>query len=127
MSYNIDSSNTLTLDAWMRAADVVAFRRELSDELPECHLLVPMIAAAEEALVRGEVDARIRIEKFWWYGEGSGRAWGDVFIPSIAPKIMGLVEGILTWEGGDSFSGFRIRDGVFTAHEVVQSLGPETK
>lgn len=66
------------------------------------------------------------IEKgFWWNGEGSGRSM--IALMDVLSSFDGEVDLVLTWEGGDSFSGLRLRDHVVTEHEVVQTLGELSK
>ena len=60
---------------------------------------------------------------FWWYGEGSGRS-EDTLIWLLA-HFEGEADLVLTWEGGDSHSGLRLRNGVVTKHEAVLALGDE--
>ncbi len=61
-------------------------------------------------------------ERFWWSGEWSGNSWNEVFIKKVAPKILGTLEAVVTWEGGDSHSGLRIRNGKVTEPDVVMTL-----
>jgi len=51
-------------------------------------------------------------------------AYNDL-LPKLAPFIHGRVEAILTWEGGDSHSGFTIEDGEFTECDVQMTLVPK--
>lgn len=67
----------------------------------------------------------INPEKFWWSGECSGSAWTDFFIPRVAPKIMGTLEAVVTWEDGDSHTGLRIVDGKVTEPEVIMVLAAD--
>lgn len=67
----------------------------------------------------------LRASKFWWSGECSGGTWEETFLPKIAPKIRGTIEAVVTWEGGDSHTGLRIRDGKVTEPEVVMTLVAE--
>jgi hypothetical protein len=118
MSYNIDSTEylsgvlSISLGDWRRLAD------DLSGELPELTFL------NEQDISHGEDHVVVPIEKFWWSGAGSGRSV-DLFVEHVAPHLIGEADILLTWEGGDSFSGWRIRDGKVTAHEVVHALGKE--
>lgn len=118
MSYNIDHVEPTVLDAWMTAKDVVALYKKLENDLAEGNFLEDMVDAATQALVDGKPAERIKLPNVWWYGEGSGRSFEDVFQKKIAPKIMGKVEAVCTWEGGDSTSAFVIEDGVFEDCDV---------
>jgi hypothetical protein len=118
MSYNIDNITVLSFDkARISKDDVERFAE--SDELPESSFF--------EELKRADKDGYCAIDprRFWWSGEGSGRIWKEVFIDKIAPKIMGKIEAVVFWEGGDSVSGLRIVDGKVTEPEVVMTLAPD--
>lgn len=114
MSYNIDNIETLksTLRISRANADK-ANELDLSETNP----------TNWPGLVFGE-DGYANIYAFHWSGEGSGRAWRDT-----APAFVKLLEGdadlILTWEGGDSHSGVRIRSGEMRECEVIMTLAPE--
>lgn len=116
MSYNIDSIEVLKCSARMLAADVLALSERESD-LPESHFLEEMVN------VPASPDGTIPIdpEKFWWSGEGSGHAW-DFFKDEVAPKIIGTIEAVLTWEGGDSHTGLRVVNGKVTEPAVKMTL-----
>lgn len=118
MSYNIDNVKANVLDAWVSAKDVVALYKKLEGELAEGNFLGDMVDEATQALVDGKPEERIKLPNIGWYGEGSGRSFEDVFQKKIAPKIMGKVEAVCTWEGGDSTSAFAIEDGVFEDCDV---------
>jgi hypothetical protein len=126
VSYNIDSVDTPELDAWMRAADVVSLFEEHHDSLPEGCFLEDIIGTAEDATTSNEPDAKIELPHLWWYGEGSGHSF-DLLKDTIGKKIMGRVDAIFTWEGGDSVSGLRIKDGVVTECDVKMTLVPKGK
>jgi hypothetical protein len=115
MSCNIDSVHTPVLKAWMHAKDVVRLCEE--EALAECNFLEEMIEEAEAA----DGEKKLKITSFDWYGEGSGRNHG-VLINEIAPKIMGEVEAIFSWEGGYSVTGLLIKDGRVAECGVEQRL-----
>ncbi len=121
MSYNIDHIEVTSLDAWMKAKDVIEC---LDFDLPEVHFLEELEDAANNALIKGKPGARIQLRGFNWIGEGSGSSF-ESFRAYIAPKIMGKLEAVLTWEGGDSHSGIRVRDGKMSTCDVVMALAPE--
>jgi hypothetical protein len=129
VSYNIDSTTEIKLDAWMYAKDVIKLLREHGDGIPECTFLneTNMQEEAERALEDGKPKAKIKLPNFWWYGDGSGHAYEDVFLPHVAPLIHGHAEVIFTWEGGDSFTGLILDEGKVTECDVVQKLVPKKK
>jgi hypothetical protein len=119
VSYNAGHIEVLKCDAKMLAKDIrrLAKRR---DELAECNFLEELEGHEPDA------DGYIAIDpaKFWWSGDGSGSSW-ELFIKQIAPKIVGTLEAIVTWEGGDSHTGLRIRDGKVTEPDVVMTLADD--
>lgn len=118
MSYNIDSTACPVLDAWMNAADIVRIQDEHEGDLPECNFVTEHYDEAAKVLWDLTAkDKRVELENLWWFGEGSGNSY-DFFVEHIAPKIMGHVEAIFTWEGGDSFAGLFIDDGVVVKGDV---------
>lgn len=149
MSYNIDNVATPYLDAYMDAADIVRLAED-HDWLPEGCFIQNHYQAAKARLAKGikcaacesrndldaafckkcgaalagwpDVSHRIKLKNLSWYGEGSGRAYEDHFIKDVAPLIHGRVDAIFTWEGGDSVTGLRIKDGVATECKVEMRL-----
>lgn len=127
MSYNIDHVEAEVLDAWMFAKDVVKLHKEHEGKIAECTFLEEMVDAATQALLDGEPEKHIKLPNIWWYGEGSGRSFDEVFQKHIAPKIMGKIEAVCTWEGGDSTSAFAIEDGVFEDCDVEIKITRQKK
>jgi hypothetical protein len=121
MSYNVDSTETLVLDASMRAKDVMELLEDNEDEsfLPEINFLDEMRKDAKTARRRNP-DTLIPLPNFWWSGMGANDI--DVIIDRIAPKIVGEVQVIFTWERGDSVSGLAIKDGKAKRCDVIQTL-----
>lgn len=121
MGWNIDSVDTPVLNAWMKAGDVVKLYKKLEDELAEGNFLEEMLGEAETACADGDKDRQIKLPNFWWYGGYSGTSH-KTLIKKIAPKVMGEVEAIFYWEGGESISGLAIKDGKVAECEVEQRL-----
>jgi hypothetical protein len=69
-------------------------------------------------------DGKYVIKKFEWCGTCSGTFW-PMLIDQIAPRIHGIIEAVLTWEGGDSVSGLRIKDGKVSQPKVVLTLAED--
>lgn len=124
MSYNIDKVTTLKLDAWMLPGDVLKLLKTHGRDLPESSFLHAMREKAIDALTEGLTGGQIALPNFRWDGPGSGHAI-DLLRLNVAPRIRGDVHAIFTWEGGDSFSGMIIKDGVVTDCDVVQTLVPK--
>ncbi len=111
MSTNIDSTEVKVLDAWIPV-----------DRVPS---LAALRCAEGNFLDELRVDGdRAYLTDFSWYGERSGRTYDDVLLKQIAPHIMGHVEAVFTWEGGNASTGIIIRDGVVTECDVVTTLVP---
>lgn len=114
MSYNIDTVTTLVNeDAFISAKDVVRLYKRFKNKLPESNLLDDLIEEARRSVATAKDgdDAWLEIpDLFQWQGESSG--WSErILIKHVAPCIIGRLDLVFAWEGGDSFSGLRIRDG----------------
>lgn len=62
---------------------------------------------------------------FPWTGEWSGRSWD--LLKQVLASFDGSADLVAYWEEGDSLSGLRLRNHVVTEHDVVVSLGRESK
>ena len=127
MSYDVDSVTEVVLDAWMLARDVLEFHGKYEDRgLPQDNFLTSMLGAAEDACTNGRADEPIPIEVFDWSGESSGCSYAAVLVEEIAPRITGIVEVIVTWDSGDSFTGLLIKDGKVAECDVeMRVVKPE--
>lgn len=116
MSYNIDSHEVLAGAGLTLTGAQIATFREL-EELPEIHPFydLPEVLEPERAY---EITPH-------WAATWSGHSFEDLLLKVILPATKGEADILYTWEGGDSFSGIRVRDGVVTEHEVVMTLGKE--
>lgn len=112
MSYNIDTSVTLSGSLRILTIHVAGIQ----------HLDIPEDCFAAD-LDPYSLEPDQEIDDVNWRGEGSGHSFRDVLIAEILPLTTGSADVIFTWEGGDSFSGLRIVDGVVTEHKVVMALG----
>jgi hypothetical protein len=70
-----------------------------------------------------EKNGFIYLYNFWWYGEWSGSSAEDLY--KLLTEFEGDADLVLVWEGGEDFTGVRLRDGVVTHHKVEMSLGEE--
>jgi hypothetical protein len=113
MSYNIDTIDIIaqsedfgpTLDAFLKAS--------------EGHCPEQWDPDDEE-----DITSRIKAGSMPWSGEGSGRSFPE-FLQEVLPLFTGSADMIVCWEGGDSFEGIRVTNGVVTHHNVIRSLGDE--
>lgn len=106
MSYNIDSIDVIYSKGFAIGNRYEELAETLASDLPELSVFYD-----DWNIDRG----------FWWNGEGSGRSYP--LLKEVLASFNGEADLVLTWEGGDSFSGLRLRDHKVTEHEVVMSLG----
>jgi hypothetical protein len=129
MSYNVDHAEIIynnnfrmSVRSW-NAFEKQADKYEL--EVPEIHPF------DDERFKKSDDKKDVLLHRFPWGGEGSGWATQSTHGKSTLEKILAKTKGdadiVLTWEGGDSHSGVRVRDGKITWHEVVMALGEEEK
>ncbi len=90
------------------------YRRALGVRRPEAN---PLTTISEGDFVDG--FAKVEMD---WVGEGAGNRFHDGSFDAFVRYLEGEAELVLVWEGGDSFSGIRICDGVATRSEVQFSL-----
>ena len=71
-----------------------------------------------------ECDANVWDWKFFPFcGEGSGFYEGEFAgLTSILSRFTGEADLIAVWEGGDDFTGYRLRNGKVTEHNVEFKL-----
>lgn len=114
--------------------------RKARDNYPEGCFLENLLPAANPAIplekmtpveLRRHADAMakategtVAIGNLDWYGEGSGHTF-NYFKGTVAPLIMGRIEAVFIWEGGDSISGLIIDDGKITECDVSYKLSPK--
>jgi hypothetical protein len=136
VSHNPDTEDVIVNEGLrIRGDALAALMAEVGDDLPEgCFLHdlpLPGKTHNKHVFPKKPVppwspDAEYLIEHPHWYGEGSGSRW-DTLIKKVLPRTLGRADIIYCWEGGEWYTGIRVRDGVVTEHEVVRTLGPETK
>lgn len=119
MSTDISDVICPIFNAYMEAKDIIKIYEEDEEYLPEGNLIEDHYEQAKSVLADDSViDKKIILQRLWWYGEGSGRCFVEGFIEKIAPKIMGKVEAIFMWEGGNDPEGIVIEDGVIFSGRV---------
>lgn len=114
MSYNVDSTEIISGELRMDPVKAAWFVANHAADLPECEFLT------EHAKRGPEIES---LANAWWYGEGSGSSW-KLYLEALA-LTEGAAEIVATWEGGDSFSGLRVRNGVVTEMDVKFTLVPK--
>jgi hypothetical protein len=118
MSYNVDTIDIVASAGFRVSIDALAAIHKEIEAVPEGNLFDQ--AEDDNAQEFWEPDGVI-----WWYGEGSGHSF-DAFVERVLPIFDGSADLIVCWEGGDSYSGLRLRDHKVTKHEVVMKLGEES-
>lgn len=118
MSYNIDTHHVVAGGPLtLTGRQIVGLRAAHEDEFPEDCLFYDL---PDEV----EMDGVYEIDPSW-RAMGSGNSFDDIFLAKILPETKGSADIVYTWEGGDSFSGIRVCDGVVTKHEVLMTLGKQ--
>jgi hypothetical protein len=110
MSYNIDSIEVIYSQGFSIGPRYEELAEKYAGEAPETNVFYD-----DWNINRG----------FWWSGEGSGSSY-DVML-DVLSSFNGEADLVLTWEGGDSFEGLRLRDHKVTKHKVVMTLGEEVR
>ena len=120
MSYNIDHVEIVASDGFCISRPQLEALRDSTpeDKQPESSFL-------DESFEKhcDEFRGMLFPKCFWWTGEGSGYTADS--LPGLLAKFSGSCDLVITWEGGDSHSGLRLRNGVVTKHKVVLGLGDE--
>jgi hypothetical protein len=116
MSYNIDSIQIVeSKDFYISLEDYKALEEKYAEDeyLPEVNIFDP-------GWVKGQTvkNGRIYPKHIWW----SGNSGSEDLLKKILPAFNGSADLVLTWEGGDSFSGLRLKKGKVTKHNVKHVL-----
>lgn len=119
MSYNIDSVDTIVLEAFIKASDILLILKE--DCCPESNFVDDLSDAAYEAIEEKDYERLIPLESFNWCHTRSGNSY-EYLQNTIIPKIVGKIEAIFIWEGGESICGLAVKDGEFVECDVEQRL-----
>lgn len=112
MSYNIDSIEILNQKDFTITPEAMA-EFDPSDG---------WIAESWEG-DHADVLTSIKRNSFPWSGECSGHGEGNLI--ALLELFTGEADLALCWEGGDSYSGLRVRNGIVTKHKIVMALGDE--
>lgn len=76
------------------------------------------IELTEISEIKGElIGKHIVISEIYFGGERSGTVFEEIFKPALEGSS-GELEAVLVWEGGDSISRFKIKDGEITESEI---------
>ena len=123
MSYNIDSWKTKKLKNL-----TIPLKAFFEHKRTDWHPKQPEIVNAEtmeiemdcgcEQLIKGILkDGIIHVTELKMYGEGSG-TFKDWILDEALKQSKGELEAVLVWEGGDSITRLKVKDGVIEETDV---------
>ena len=124
MSYNIDTWKTKKLENL-----TIPLKAFFKHERTDWHPKQPEIVNAEtmeiemecgcEQLIKGTLkDGIIHVTELEMYGEGSGTFKGWILDEALK-QSKGELEAVLVWEGGDSITRLKVKDGVIILEATV--------
>lgn len=119
MSYNIDSTETLSGKISIRVEDYHLWKDR--EDLPEGNPFQLDPDEVDSATSDGMID----LNRFWWYGEFSGTSYNKI-MGELATYLVGEACVLFTWEGGDSHHIVKFENGKATEHEVKFVAGKKT-
>jgi hypothetical protein len=120
VSYNVDTAEIVRGELRMRHESYLAWR-EREEELPEIHPF-----HEDDSIEQLDEDRRFVFQDFWWGGIRSSEFYYET-LPLIAADLEGDADVLFTWEGGDSHTIVRFKDGKAVEHKVVFAAGEATK
>lgn len=123
MSYDIDTWKTKKLDNL-----IIPLKAFYESKRTDWHPSQPEIIDAEimevelecgcEQHIEGILkDELLTVTKFNMYGEGSG-SFKRYVLDNALKQSTGELEAILIWEGGDSITRLKVKDGVISEDEI---------
>lgn len=128
MSTNISKIDIVqSLGFRIARTKVERLREEFADSTPDSSVFDQCLDRRDFATFTPGLngDELIYLHGFWWHGECSG--WYEDALVELLAEFEGEADLVLTWEGGEFFTGLRLRDGTVTRHEVVMELGDEAE
>jgi hypothetical protein len=120
MSYNITGTELVCKASYITMAKLEELRATYGEDesLPEVNFLDP--DWVKHQIVK---DGKVYPKHIWWSGYGGSEG----LLKKLLPAFTGDFDMILIWEGGDSVTGLRVKNGKVTKHEVGYSLGKQIK
>ena len=120
MSYNIDTWKTKKLKGLKIPLKALSEVPDMEIKLGYSELGVrleaygPTECFSLEGIVKDELVEITKIEN---YGEGSGNFYYDSLL-DLLEKTKGELEVVMVWEGGDSISRLKVKDGVIEEAQI---------
>lgn len=121
MSYNVDRVEILESKRFRIKKSVLLAYEDRDDDLPESNFVWAALSASKNT----DAGEDVLLETLEWTGVGSGHSW-DLFL-EILEKTEGFADIVTTWEGGDSVTGLRVRNGQVTPMFVERYLSSVEK
>lgn len=115
MSYNIDHVECMSLDARMSAKKLRSLHKKHEDEMAEGNFIWEHFEREPDA------EGYVRLENLCWHGESSGNS--VQLFEKLLTHVEGTAELILTWEGGDSHTAYRVDNGCVQECELTMVVG----
>jgi len=116
MSTNITTCNNIECDAWI---DVKKLRK-LQRKYDNCQLGCEACFLEDMDPSTADENGLVKVESVYWYGEFSGSNFECDFLKKIVPHIIGNVNVVFVWEGGQcGFTGLKIKDGTYEEYDVI--------
>lgn len=123
MSYNIDTWKTKKLENL--TVPLEAFYRHPREDWHPNPPIINNIETKEVLLecgcgqeIRGALkDGMLTVTEFNMSGEGSGTFYNWILEPALK-ESKGVLEAVLVWEGGDSISRLKVKDGAVESEEI---------
>jgi hypothetical protein len=122
MSYNIDTWKTAKLDNLVIPIHVF-YEHERKDWHPTMYIINHETMQIElecgcDQLIKGKLkDGMLTVTEFKMSGEGSG-TFKDLILDEALKRSKGELEAILIWEGGDSITRLKVKDGILEESDV---------
>lgn len=122
MSYNINNWKTKKLENL-----VIPLKAFYEHERDDWHPSQPKIINADgdvelecgcDQKIKGKLkDGMLTVTEFEMYGEGSGtfKSW---ILDEALKQSKGELEAVLVWEGGDSITRLKVKDGILEEDNV---------
>jgi hypothetical protein len=124
MSYNVDHTEYLPGEGRLsiRYGTALMLAKKYEDELPENNFLN---AVLKDEKSQTNLMALLEIDYLSWSGERSGH--GIDLFKLLLKSTEGEASIFQVWEGGDSFRGYRVENGMVVEKDVEITLVDKKK
>ncbi len=115
MSYNVDTIDYISGKLYIERGKALVLSLEHKDDVPEGNLFDALDLDHTK-----DQKEKLPIERVRWCSEGSGSSF-DTF-KEILKATTGDADLLVVWEGGDSITGLRVRNGKVEEAKVKHVL-----